>query len=110
LEKFQIRTIDFQSDEAPLKLAKSLRNTGFAVIHNHGIDKDLINNVYEEWSIFFKSNKKFDYLFDIEKQDGYFPMKSENAKGYNTKDLKEFYHIYIPWGRIPNEYICDKIL
>jgi isopenicillin N synthase-like dioxygenase len=95
LEKFQIRTIDFQSDEAPLKLAKSLRNTGFAVIHNHGIDKDLINNVYEEWSIFFKSNKKFDYLFDIEKQDGYFPMKSENAKGYNTKDLKEFYHIYI---------------
>ena len=30
-------------------------------------------------------------------------MQSENAKGYNTKDLKEFYHIYLPWGRIPNE-------
>ena len=30
-------------------------------------------------------------------------MKSENAKDYNTKDLKEFFHIYLPWGRIPEE-------
>jgi len=103
MNKFQIKTIDFQSDDAPAKLAKSLRNTGFAVVNNHGIDKNLINDVYEEWSSFFKSDKKNNYLFDIEKQDGYFPLKSENAHGCYQKDLKEFYHIYLPWGRIPKE-------
>jgi hypothetical protein len=41
-------------------------------------------------------------MFDLEKQDGYFPIKSENAKGYSIKDIKEFYHIYTPWGRIPD--------
>ena len=30
-------------------------------------------------------------------------MKSENAKGYSVKDIKEFYHIYLPWGRIPEQ-------
>ena len=77
-------------------LVDSLKNTGFAVIRNHGIDNKLIQNVYNEWKEFFKSDKKFDYLFDVEKQDGYFPMKSENAHGYSCKDLKEFYHLYLP--------------
>ena len=40
--------------------------------------------------------------FHPEKQDGYFPMLSEHAKGYTTKDLKEFFHIY-RWGRYPSE-------
>jgi isopenicillin N synthase-like dioxygenase len=42
-----------------------------------------------------------DFIFDEEKQDGYFPYLTENAKGSASKDLKEFYHIY-PWGRIPD--------
>ena len=109
MSEFRVRTIDFQSKEAPYKLVKSLRNTGFAVIHNHGIEKKIINDVYSEWTSFFNSNRKFDYLFDIEKQDGYFPVKSENAKGYSTKDLKEFYHIYLPWGRVPEEISEDTI-
>ncbi len=41
-------------------------------------------------------------MFDYYKQDGYFPFKSENAKNYQAKDLKEFYHIY-PWGRYPSQ-------
>jgi len=109
MNKFQINTIDFQSQDASLKLTKSLKNTGFAVIRNHGIDIQLINNVYEEWSSFFNSDEKFNYLFDVEKQDGYFPFKSENAHGCNQKDLKEFYHLYLPWGRIPKG-ISDNTL
>jgi len=103
LSNFNVKTIDFKSDDSPYLFVESLKNTGFAVIHNHGIDDSLINHVYSEWSSFFDSKNKYDYMFDLEKQDGYFPMKSENAKGYNTKDLKEFYHIYLPWGRIPKE-------
>ena len=103
MNNFKIRTIDFKSNNAHLLLIDSLKNTGFAVIRNHGINKTLINDVYEEWKDFFANNKKFNYLFDLEKQDGYFPIKSENAHGYNVKDLKEFYHIYLPWGRVPKE-------
>ena len=106
---FDVKTIDLKNDGASNSLVESLRNTGFAVIHNHGIEDSLINNVYSEWSSFFNSENKYDYMFDLEKQDGYFPMKSENAKGYNTKDLKEFYHIYLPWGRIPDE-ISDNTI
>ena len=99
---YKIDRVDFQHDSAKEIFVKSLKNTGFAVIDNHLIDTLLIDNVYNEWSAFFNSDVKFDYMFDLEKQDGYFPIKSENAKGYSIKDIKEFYHIYTPWGRIPD--------
>jgi isopenicillin N synthase-like dioxygenase len=99
---YKIDRVDFQHDTAKEIFVKSLKNTGFAVIDNHLIDTLLIDNVYNEWSAFFNSDVKFDYMFDLEKQDGYFPIKSENAKGYSIKDIKEFYHIYTPWGRIPD--------
>ncbi len=109
MNNFQVKTIDFNSEKAPEDFVLSLKHTGFAVIRNHPISKDLINSVYLEWSSFFNSKIKFDYKFDIIKQDGYFPMLSENAKGYNVKDLKEFYHIYLPWGRVPKEISKDTI-
>ena len=109
MNNFQVKTIDFNSKKAPEDFVLSLKHTGFAVIRNHPISKDLINSVYLEWSSFFNSKIKFDYKFDIIKQDGYFPMLSENAKGYNVKDLKEFYHIYLPWGRVPKEISKDTI-
>ena len=98
----KIKTVDFNSKNSPEKFVSSLVNTGFAIIKNHPIDFNLIDNVYKEWADFFESKNKYNYLFDLEKQDGYFPMKSENAKGYSFKDIKEFYHIYLPWGRIPD--------
>ena len=106
----KIKTIDFKSSDAPEEFVSSLINTGFAVIRNHSIDYQLIDKVYDIWGNFFKSDYKNDYLFDLQKQDGYFPIKSENAKGYSFKDIKEFYHIYLPWGRIPPELSEDTLL
>ncbi len=97
-----ILTIDFKSKDAPTNFVKSLSSSGFAVIQNHGIDSELIIKTYQDWKLFFESDVKHRYLFDMEKQDGYFPFKSENAQGSSTKDLKEFYHIY-RWGRYPKE-------
>ena len=99
---FNVLTIDFLSEDAPKKLVKSLKNTGFAILKNHPIPLDLLNEVYCDWEIFFNSNKKHNYPFHKDKQDGYFPFQSENASGYDKKDLKEFFHIY-PWGRYPLE-------
>ena len=98
----KILEIDYHSKTAPLQFVESLSNTGFAIIKNHTIDQKLINKTYEDWHAFFNSEAKHNYLFDYEKQDGYFPFKSENAQGYKTKDLKEFFHIY-RWGRYPSE-------
>ncbi len=111
----QIITIDCQSTNAGINLTKSLRNTGFAILSNHSLDVKLIKAVYKEWNIFFKSDLKHSYLFHPINQDGYFPFKSENAKGQKIKDLKEFYHYY-KWGRHPEllsnntEKIFNKLI
>ena len=98
----KILTIDWNSKNANTEFVESLSTTGFAVIYNHGIDIDLISSTYKDWEKFFSSNEKLNYIFDYDKQDGYFPFKSENAQGHTTKDLKEFFHIY-SWGRYPKE-------
>ena len=90
----QILTIDYQSSDYGKNLVESLHHTGFAIIKNHPISYNLINEVYGTWEQFFSSDIKNNYIFHPEKQDGYFPMLSEHAKGYTTKDLKEFFHIY----------------
>ena len=97
-----VTKVHYEKKESPVEFVKSLKNTGFGIIENHPIPIDLINKVYKEWSEFFESEKKYNYLFDPEKQDGYFPLGTENAKNYDIKDHKEFYHFY-PWGRIPKD-------
>ena len=101
MSNFEVKTIDYKSSDASLQITNSIKNTGFAVIKNNPIDFELINAVYNEWEVFFNSDNKHDYKFNLEKQDGYFPFGEENAKGYAHKDLKEFFQIY-PWGQYPN--------
>ncbi|TVQ80493.1 MAG: isopenicillin N synthase family oxygenase [Bradymonadales bacterium] len=97
-----IRTVDYQSPQAPEQLSSSFRETGFAVISNHPISKTLIEEVYADWENFFSSDQKSEYLFNPNTQAGYFPFRTENAKDSAKKDLKEFFHIYpnhpIPHG------------
>ena len=104
----KIQTIDFNSDNAGKQLVDSLHHTGFVILYNHPIDINLFSSVYDEWGDFFNSDAKHSYTFNPDRQDGYFPFRSENAKGYSTKDLKEFYHIY-EWGKYP-ENISRKAL
>ena len=96
-----VAKIRFNDKDAPAAFTKSLKETGFGVITEHPIDLSLMECVYNEWKQFFNSDSKFEYLFDPQKQDGYFPLGTENAKGYSAKDHKEFFHFY-PWGKIPS--------
>ena len=95
-----VRTVKYTEENAPSVFTQSLHQTGFSVLKNHPIDLSLINDVYEEWSMFFSREIKNNYLFNENTQDGFFPFKSENAKGNSAKDLKEFFHFY-PWGMFP---------
>lgn len=102
-----ILTVDYQSSDVQKLFAQSLHETGFAIIKNHPIDWRLVDDVYTEWYGFFNDPARYDYLFDVERQDGYRPIsESEAAKGSNIPDLKEFYHLFYPWGRYP-EFLSD---
>lgn len=95
--------VDFQSPTAAQDFCTSLHETGFGVLANHPLQRDLVEGIYAEWLAFFLGEAKHAYAQDPVKHDGYFsPSVSETAKGYVRKDLKEFFHIY-PWGRYPAE-------
>ncbi|MEL6998048.1 MAG: 2OG-Fe(II) oxygenase family protein [Pseudomonadota bacterium] len=97
---FDIQTVSYTSPDAPAAFTRSLRETGFAVLRDHPVTPERIQAAYDAWGGFFNSDNKHEYLVDPETQDGFFPFKSENAKGAKAKDLKEFYHVY-PEGRVP---------
>ena len=99
---FAIQTVSYGGPEAPAAFTRSLRETGFAVLTDHPIAPARIEEAYNAWGAFFRSDLKNDWLADPERQDGYFPFRSENAKGAKAKDLKEFYHVY-PDGRVPHD-------
>lgn len=93
--------VDATAANAPQQFAESLKNTGFAVLTNHGISKQLIEDTYQEWQNFFSSDNKNSFHFNRETQDGYFPQTiSEKAVGAPAKDIKEFFQYY-PWGQFP---------
>ncbi len=99
---FDIATLSYTDPASPADFARSLHETGFAVLTDHPIGPDRIASAYAAWGAFFNSEAKHDWAANPEQQDGYFPFKSENAKDNAVKDLKEFYHVY-PKGRVPPE-------
>ena len=101
VNNFAVETADMKTYEWPRVVLRSFKKTGFAVLKNHEIPKDLIEAAYIQWAEFFKTDDKFKYL-SKDGQNGYFPMKSENAKGNPVKDLKEFYHIFYPFENAPS--------
>ncbi|MGV3003157.1 isopenicillin N synthase family dioxygenase [Vibrio sp.] len=99
----KLETIDYLADNAAELFVKSLRETGFGVLKNHPISKELVESIYENWQQFFLSEQKHDFHFNADTQDGYFPPSvSETAKGHSVKDIKEYFHVY-PWGQIPEQ-------
>jgi isopenicillin N synthase-like dioxygenase len=89
-----VLTVRYGATETGARLVRSLVGTGFAVVAGHPISPELMREVYREWEGFFASPDKHHYTFDPKVQDGYFPYRSENAKGQVQKDLKEFFHVY----------------
>ncbi len=96
----EVAVVDYQSSQAPKQFVKSMLGTGFGVLTNHLIPHELIDQVYSEWRAFFKlsDEQKREFLFrrDYDKvQGGFFPQEvAEVAKGFDVKDIKEFYHYY----------------
>ncbi len=102
--------VDFNDPAAPARFTESLRTTGFAVVTNHPLPWELVENIYDEWSRFFTSGDADAYTVGPDNQEGYFPPKiAETAKGRTVRDLKEFFHVY-PWSeKYPTEVSQDAL-
>ncbi|RAI03581.1 2OG-Fe(II) oxygenase [Acuticoccus sediminis] len=97
---FAIKAVSYTDPAAPALFARSLHETGFAVLKDHPIAPDRIGRAYSEWGQFFASETKFGFKVQPPSPEGYFPFRSENAKGSKTKDLKEFFQVY-PGTHLP---------
>lgn len=104
----RVAVVDYTAADAPERFTASLRETGFAVLTNHPLDWSLVERVYAEWSDFFDDAAVREYA-TTDSMTGYFPPDvSETAKGFQVKDLKEFFHVY-PWSPYPAE-VSDAAL
>ena len=77
------------------ELGRAYEEIGFVAIRNHGIERDILENLYQQVSLFFNSpeNVKRAYNDDMGGgQRGYTGFGKEHAKNRNTGDLKEFWH------------------
>lgn len=91
---FTIEAVDYRDTDAPVAFTRSLRETGFAVLQNHPIAPERIDAAYAAWSAFFADDGKAAYRAAPSGAEGYFPFRTENAKGAAHKDLKEFFQVY----------------
>lgn len=104
----RIEAVDYQAPDAQARFVQSLKDTGFGVLKNHPISKDLVSSIYANWKQFFDGEEKDQYEFNVDTQDGFFPQSvSEVAKGHVVKDIKEYFHYYT-WGQCPPE-LKDEI-
>ncbi len=95
-------------------LGASYRETGFAVIADHGIDQQLIEDVSALFKAFFalpEDGKRRYQLAGSGGARGYTPFGIETAKGAAHHDLKEFWHIgrELSQGHALKRYMHDNI-
>ncbi|RQP18482.1 MAG: isopenicillin N synthase family oxygenase [Parapedobacter sp.] len=75
-------------------IGKAFNDTGFVRIANHGLDKSLIEQLYEAVQAFFalpETTKRKYEIPGLAGQRGYTPKGKEKAKDAKVPDLKEFW-------------------
>lgn len=77
-------------------IGKAFNDTGFVTITNHGLDKKLIDKLYEDVKALFALPDDVKGKYEIPGlagQRGYTGKQKETAKGFTAPDLKEFWQI-----------------
>ncbi|HTH55294.1 MAG TPA: 2-oxoglutarate and iron-dependent oxygenase domain-containing protein [Cyclobacteriaceae bacterium] len=77
-------------------LGEAYNNIGFVAIRNHFLSDELSEKLYDVIKKFFAqadSTKQKYEIPGLAGQRGYIGKGKEHAKGRNTGDLKEFYHV-----------------
>jgi len=80
-------------------LGEAYTNIGFVSIKNHGLSDELTKNLYQSVERFFRLEDRAKEQYEkteLAGQRGYISKGREKAKGRNTGDLKEFFHVGQP--------------
>ncbi|MCA4894386.1 MAG: isopenicillin N synthase family oxygenase [Cytophagales bacterium] len=83
-------------EEFVADLGTAYKDIGFVAIRNHYLTDDLSARLYDVIKRFFALPDSAKQRYEIEGlagQRGYIGKGKEHAKGRNTGDLKEFYHV-----------------
>lgn len=78
------------------ELGEAYNNIGFVAIRNHHLTDDLSTRLYDTIKKFYALPDSVKQKYEIPGlagQRGYIGKGKEHAKGRNTGDLKEFYHV-----------------
>lgn len=104
---------DFTSGSATQKaafvkaLGEAYTNIGFVSIRNHGLSDELTKNLYFAVEKFFRLSDEDKERYERKElagQRGYISKGREKAKGRNTGDLKEFFHVGQPDANKREDY------
>jgi len=77
-------------------IGKAFNETGFVTITNHGLEKELIDKLYEDVKALFALPDAVKEKYEVPGlagQRGYTGKQKETAKGFTAPDLKEFWQI-----------------
>jgi isopenicillin N synthase-like dioxygenase len=77
-------------------IGRAFNETGFVTITNHGLNKQLIDKLYEDVKALFALPDAVKSKYEIPElagQRGYTGKGKETAKGFKQPDLKEFWQI-----------------
>jgi len=96
LSSLPVLSLADPEDSFSQAIGDSFRTFGFAMVRDHGIDKDLIDRAWKLTEEFFalpEAEKRSYYIEGISGARGYTPFGVEIAKGAKAHDLKEFWHV-----------------
>jgi isopenicillin N synthase-like dioxygenase len=83
------------SESVAKELAFICENIGFLYVKNHGVEQELIDNMYNLTKAFFDltmaEKQKLDIANSGQTIRGYIPVYGENVDAENTRDLKEVF-------------------
>lgn len=77
-------------------IGRAFNETGFVTVTNHGLDKALIDKLYEDVKALFALPQEIKDKYEVPGlagQRGYTGKNKETAKGFTAPDLKEFWQI-----------------
>jgi len=77
-------------------IGRAFNETGFVTVTNHGLDKALIDKLYEDVKALFALPEAVKDKYEVPGlagQRGYTGKNKETAKGFTAPDLKEFWQI-----------------
>jgi isopenicillin N synthase-like dioxygenase len=91
-----LREADTDPDGFSRRLGESFENYGFAIIADHGIPTELIEEAEGKARAFFALPEEVKKRYALPGGGGargYTPFGIETAKGHKAHDLKEFWHV-----------------